>query len=120
MLLKRLILPLCLGFGLTGFCRNASAQLLYHVDINTANLSSTASYYAEFTLADGSAVSGVGPDANNSVSLSNFTLGGGTPGTLLPPIGFASGNMSTTVLLADGDPGGVADFAQGFTPCTLR
>jgi len=95
---------------------HASAQLLYTVTVNTSALTPGSTYYAEYTLSDGTVLSSSSPSTNNTVVLSAFTLGGGTLGTVQSPFGNASGNMGSTVTLADGDAGGVADFAQGFTP----
>lgn len=116
MSLRKLFLPLCVGLGLAAISRGGSAQLLYHVAVDTSALTPGSTYYAEFTLSDGTVVSSGIPTTNNSVTLTAFTLGGGSFGALLPAIGDASGNMNSTVTLADGDPGGVADFAQGFLP----
>jgi len=105
-----------LGIGVAGFAMTASAQTLdFHVDINTSGLNPASTYYAEFSMSDGS-VSGGGTSANNSALLSQFTFGGGAAGAILPPtIGTASGDMTTGITLAD-DPGGVSDLAQGFSP----
>jgi hypothetical protein len=116
MSLRKLLLPLCFGLVLAVLSHCASAQLLYHVAVDTSDLTASSAYYAEFTLSDGTVVSSGVPSTNNSVLLSAFTLGGGALGAVLPPIGDASGNMNSSITLADGDPGGIADFAQGFEP----
>ncbi len=60
------------------------------------------------------------PDSNNSVTLSNFTFGGGASGAVLSPlVGNASGSTASSVLLADGDSGGTADQTQAFTPGSI-
>jgi hypothetical protein len=120
MLLKRFILPLCLAIGLSALGWPASAQLQYHVNLDTSGLNPASTYYTEFTLSDGHVVSLGTPDTNNSVTLSNFTFGGGASGAvLLPLVGNASGSTASSVLLADGDNGGTADQTQGFTPGSI-
>ncbi len=102
---------------LAGLAQSASAQVQFHVNVNTSNLTAGNTYYAEFTLSDGHVPSLGAPDMNNSVLLNNFTFGGGMAGAVLPPnIGNASGNFNSGIMLADGDSGGVADLAQGFKP----
>lgn len=118
-MLKRLILPACLALGLVALGRPASADLTFHVNFNTSALNPISTYYAEFVLSDGSVVSPGVPDTNNSVTFSNFNLGSGVTGAALPPVGNASGSMASSVTLADGDAGGVADHAQAFTPGTF-
>jgi len=114
---NRLILPACLALGLAALGRPASAQLLFHVNIDTSSLNPASTYYTEFTLSDGHVVSLGTPDTNNNAVFSNFTFGGGASGAVLPPeVGNASGSTSSSVLLADGDATGVADHAQAFTP----
>jgi hypothetical protein len=120
MLLKRFILPVCLALGLAALGRPASSQLQYHVQVDTSGLNSASTYYTEFTLSDGHVVSLGSPDSNNSVTLSNFTFGGGASGAVLPPfVGNASGSTASSVLLADGDAGGTADQTQAFTPGSI-
>src|SRR5438874_1475685 len=102
----RTLLPLGLLIGLAATALSASAQVGFHVNVDTHFLDAGSTYYAEFTLSDGS-VAGLGiPDTNNSVLLDHFNLGTGTIGAVLPPIGNASGDMNSSVMLADGDPGG--------------
>jgi len=109
------ITPLALFFGLAT-ALSASAQVEFHVNVDTHLLDPMSTYFAEFTLSDG-AVAGLGmADTNNSVLLDHFNLGTGMIGAPLSPIGNASGDMNSSIMLADGDPGGVADFAQGFKP----
>lgn len=116
MFLKRLILPVCLALCLAALGRPASAQLHFHVQFDTSNLNPASTYYTEFTLTDGHFQSLGTPDTNNSVTLSNFTFGAGASGAALPEVGNASGSTASSVLLADGDAGGLADHAQAFTP----
>lgn len=117
MKLGNALLPLCLGLGMAAAAFSASAQVNFHVNANTSNLTAGQTYYAEFTLSDGHVASLGTPDTNNSVLINNFTFGGGMAGAVLPPnIGNASGNFSSGIMLADGDPGGAADLAQGFKP----
>jgi hypothetical protein len=114
---KRWILPACLALGLAALARPASAQQIFHVNLDTSFLNPASTYYTEFTLSDGHVVSSGTPDTNNNVVISNFTFGGGASGAVLPPeVGNASGSTASSVLLADGDPGGVADHAQAFLP----
>ena len=114
---KRMILPICLALGIAALGRPVSAQLKYHVQVDTSHLNPASTYYTEFTLSDGHVTSLGSPDTNNSVYLNNFTFGGGASGAALTPeIGNASGSTATAVLLADGNAGGVADHAQAFTP----
>jgi hypothetical protein len=115
----RTISPLALIVGLAAAAISASAQVEFHVNVDTHLLTAGDTYYAEFTLSDG-AVAGLGmADTNNSVLLDHFNLGTGMIGPVLAPnIGNASGDMNSSVMLADGDPtsSGVADLTQAFTP----
>lgn len=120
MLLKRHILSACLALGLAALGSPVSAQLSFHVQVDTSNLTPGSTYYTEFTLSDGHVQSLGTADTNNSVTLSNFTFGSGASGAVLPPlVGNASGSTASSVLLADGDSGGVADHAQAFTPGSI-
>lgn len=117
---KQMILPVCLALGLVALGRPVSAQLKYHVQVDTSHLNPASTYYTEFTLSDGHVVNPGSPDSNNSVTLSNFTFGGGASGAVLPPlVGNASGSTASSVLLADGDAGGTADQTQAFTPGSI-
>ena len=117
MSLKRLILPICLALDLAALGRPSSAQRMFHVQLDTSSLNPASTYYTEFTLSDGHVTSLGTPDTNNSVTLSGFTFGSGASGAVLPPdVGNASGSTASSVLLTDGDAGGVADHAQAFTP----
>ena len=114
---KQMILPVCLALGLVALGRPVSAQLKYHVQVDTSHLNPASTYYTEFTLSDGHVTSLGSPDTNNIVHLNNFTFGGGASGAgLTPEVGNASGSTASSVLLADGDAGGIADHAQAFTP----
>jgi hypothetical protein len=103
------------GLFLTGFAHNASAQVYFTVTVDTSQISGV-SGYGEFSLSDGTVVDGNGPSTANNIVLSNFGFGGGSAGAVLPPnIGNASGSMTSSITLADGDAGGVADLAQAYT-----
>ena len=117
MKLASALLPIWLGIGLAVAAMSASAQVAFHVNVNTSNLTAGQTYYAQFTLGDGHVASLGSPDMNNSVLLNSFTFSGGMAGAVLPPnIGNASGNFNSGIMLADGDLGGVADLAQAFMP----
>lgn len=53
-------------------------------------------------------------DANNTIALTDFSFGGGSPGTVISTIGGASGNLSSTVSLEDTSFFNL--FASSFTP----
>ena len=86
------------------------------VTVNTTGLTAGDTYYAEFTLTDGS---GTG-DGNSTAAISDLTFVNGSLGAVLPP---ATGNVSgglgpaDTLTLQDGPAasGPTADFAQAFT-----
>ena len=116
-LTRRILLPICLALGFAALTRPSSAQLSFHMQVDTSLLNPASTYYTEFTLSDGHVTSLGSPDTNNSVSLRGFTFGTGSSGAVLPPyIGNASGSTASTVLLADGDVGGIADQTQAFRP----
>ena len=120
MVSKRLILSTCLALGLAALGNRACAQLSFHVQVDTSNLTAGSTYYTEFTFSDGHVQSLATADTNNSVTLSNFTFGLGASGAVLSPlVGNAAGSTASSVLLADGDSGGVADEAQAFTPGSI-
>jgi hypothetical protein len=101
-----------LSIGIATFCTGGFAQINLAVSVDTSALTA-GTYYAEYSLSDGT----VGASTANTITLGSFTVPGGSFGAILPPtLGDASGNMNTAITLADGDPGGVADLAQGFTP----
>jgi hypothetical protein len=117
MITKRTILPISIALGLMLLGRTGFAQRKYHVQVDTSHLNPASTYYTEFTLSDGHVTSLGSPDTNNSVYLDNFNFSGGASGAALSPeIGNASGSTASSVLLADGDPGGIADHAQAFSP----
>jgi hypothetical protein len=116
MIRKTSLLSIGLGFGLAALSLAASAQLAFHVALNTGSLNPANTTYAEFSLSDGSVASSGVPDTNNNATLSSFLFGGGSAGAVLAPnIGNASGDMTSSISLADGDPGGIADLTQAFT-----
>lgn len=115
--MKRTTLALTLSMGLAlGMAYSAAhAQMLdLYVKLNTAAVAG-GNYILDLSLSDGDVASLGTPDTNNSVAIGPVTFNGGWPGAALPPIGNAAGDLTTGVWLADGDPGGVADFAQAFT-----
>ena len=68
--LKNLAAYVCL-LGITLAAR-VDGQVMFHVNVNTSNLTAGQNYYAEFTLTDGHRASLGTPDMNNSVLLNNF------------------------------------------------
>ena len=119
MLRKALSLTLLIGFSMAGLGKSASAQLDFHVSLNTATLAG-GSFFVDFSLSDGSVGSSGVPDTNNTITINNFSLDGGTAGAIAPPtLGNASGNIASGFTLSDGDPLGTADIAQEFTPGSI-
>jgi hypothetical protein len=97
---------LCLGG------QPARAGTVYEVTLNTTPLTATSGGYSLFfQLNDGSALG----DANNTVTLSNFSFGGG--GAVAPAqlFGGASGNLETQIALTDSGffNASVQGFASG-------
>src|ERR1017187_697775 len=83
----------------SALCQTASGDMIYNVTLDTAPLVGhpAGPFYVEATFTDGS---GVG-DANNTVTMSNFTFGGGSAlgGPLV--FGGASGSLATGVTITD-------------------
>jgi len=101
-------LALCLcGAGLS-----ARADQLVNVNVNTSSLVGMTNSEVFFEMTDGS---GLG-DANNTATMSNFALGGGTVGAGDPfsTFGGASGDLGSTVSITDSSPDN--QFAQLLTP----
>jgi len=101
-------LALCLcGAGLS-----ARADQLVNVAVNTSSLAGMAGSEVFWEMTDGS---GSG-DANNTATMSNFALGGGTVGAVDPfsTFGGASGDLGSTVSITDSSPDN--QFAQLLTP----
>jgi hypothetical protein len=89
------------------------ANLIFNVSLNTSPLIGNAAgpFYIDFQLIDGS---GTG-DANNTVKITNFLFGGGDAvGSPLPPIGGASGDLSSFVSITDNSF--LNEFTQQFNP----
>jgi hypothetical protein len=85
----------------------------FNVSLGTSPLigSSAGPFYIDFQLIDGS---GIG-DANNTVTINNFLFGGGNAvGSPLPPIGGASGDLSSFVSITDNSF--LNEFTQQFNP----
>lgn len=104
-----LVTALALGLG-TGA---AGADEIVSVSLDTSSLAGSAGSELVFELTDGS---GLG-DANNTVTISNLTLGGGTPGAidLINTFGGVTGDLgSGNVTLTDSSFLNV--FAQFLTP----
>ena len=92
-----------LGAGLV-----SSPAATVGISVDTSNLL-FGTYALQFQLTNGNAA-GV-----NSVTLSGFNFGGGSPSGAPALIGGASGNLSSTVTLVD-NAGFLSLFTQGFTP----
>ena len=96
----------------------AQAAINYHVTINTAALNSapanaSAPFSLDFALTDGSGTFAV----PNTVTLSNFTFGGGAAVGAATTTAGASGNLGSTVMLSDTSAFPTELFQQ-FTPGT--
>lgn len=104
---------LCAGLLVLTASSVDAAPITFHVNINTSSLAGSASapFALDFQLNGGS------PSANTA-TIFNFTFGGGAPSLNPAPttIGLASGNLSSTVTLADNAANFFNEFYQGFTP----
>ena len=113
--LKGLLLPACIGLGIFGLNVQASAQIMFHVNLDTSSLAGSM-FNIELSLADGAVANSLSADGNNTLNVNNFNLGGGTAGAILPPTtGNATGDITTGFTLKDTDNVNVTDIAQGFT-----
>jgi hypothetical protein len=96
----------------SAFCQMARGDVVYNVSLDTAPLVGhpAGPFYVYGAFTDGN---GIG-DANNAVTLSNFTFGGGS--ALGSPLlfGGASGSLETGVTITDNSPLGL--FAEQFAP----
>jgi len=93
----------------------AHANIIYTVNLDTNAINGVPGYALAFQLNDGS---GTG-DNNNSVTLSNFSFGGGSAGGCpanCTTTGGASGDIASAVTLSDSDF--FNSFAERFTPGT--
>jgi hypothetical protein len=88
----------------------ARADFFYHVQMNTSALIGhpAGPFSLDFQLIDGDGV------ANNTVTLTNFAFGSGSPSGAPTLTGGASGDLSSQVSLTD--TGVLNEFTQGFTP----
>ncbi len=93
----------------------AHAGILYTVTLNTTALIGSAPFTLDFQFLDGTGLAG---DLNdNTVSLTNFSFGGGTGLGGGSALGGASGSLSSGVLLHD--TAFFNDYSEDFTPGTL-
>jgi hypothetical protein len=112
----KFMLPIGIAIGLVALGRPSSAQLSFHVQLATGSIyKSGNSLPTDFKLTDGHVTSLGSPDTNNSVVLSNFTFGDSAGGAVISDTGNASGSTASSVSLADGASGGVAEHRQGYT-----
>jgi hypothetical protein len=96
------------GFLNTG---TLMADAIYNVTLDTSALTAAPGAYSlYFQLTDGSGTN----DGNNTVTLSNFSFGGGAPVDPAQLFGGVSGTLSTGVTLTDNSF--FNGFVQGFTP----
>jgi hypothetical protein len=116
---KQVALVVLIGFSLYAPAATVHASD-FDVFLDTTSISHLGVFYLDFSLSDGQVASTGIADTNNVLTVSTIDLGGGTAGTVLPPIGNVSNaaSIATGLTLVDGDAGGVADFTQGFTPGT--
>lgn len=106
------LLPIALAVAGT-----VHANVIYTVNLDTNAMNGAAGYALAFQLNDGS---GVG-DSNNTVTLSNFSFGGGSAGSCgvagnCEPLGGASGDASSISGITLTDSDFFNSFAQRFTP----
>src|ERR1700680_1459779 len=98
--------------ALFALCQTVSADIIYDVTLNTTPLVGhpAGPFYVEFAFTDGS---GFG-DANNTVTMSHFTFGGGS--SLGSPVVFggASGSLETGVTMTDSSF--LSLFTEQFAP----
>lgn len=103
---------LLIGLGLTALLALGSvsptrADLVFDVTLDTSALIG-GSYFVDFQLNDGDGVQ------NNTVSLSNFTFGGGSAGGSPVLLGGASGSLGSGATIIDSDF--LNELTEGFTP----
>src|ERR1043166_1656402 len=94
-----LVSILCAGLLTTMPSAASAAPINFHVQFNTTALigSPLAPFYLDLALTDGSGTL-AGP---NTVTITNFLYGGGSPPAAPFITGTASGNIGSTVTLAD-------------------
>src|SRR6516225_5524598 len=97
---------------LSALCQTASTDLVYNVTLDTTPLVGhpAGPFYIEMTFADGSGVD----DANNTVTLANFNLGGGSSFGGPTLFGGATGSLETGVTIVDTSFQSL--FSEVFTP----
>lgn len=102
-------LPIYLGFVLTG---TAYANSSFTVSFDTSGLMGSAAgpFTLNFQLTDGSG----SDDGNNSVTLANFTLGGGSLQGVGSSLGNVSGDLSNQLAMTDDSF--FTEFQQQFIP----
>ena len=102
-----LLVPICMIAATA-----SSAQQTFHISLNTALLtaSSNGPFSLDFQFSDGS---GVG-DNNNTVVLSGFQFGAGSPLGNPTLLGAASGNLGSSIMLTDAIF--FTEFYQQFLP----
>ncbi len=90
----------------------ASASIVYHAVLNTSSLigNPAGPFYLDFQFNDGE---GTG-DGNNTVTLSNFTCGGGSASGSPTTFGGVSGSLSGGISFAD--TSAFNEIYEGFTP----
>lgn len=96
----------------SALCQTAIADAIYNVTLNTSSLvgDPAGPFYVYGAFTDGS---GIG-DANNTVTLSNFTFGGGSALGSPFVFGGASGSLETGVTITDSSF--FSFFAEQFAP----
>lgn len=108
----RLLKTVFLACAVSTLCQTAIADAIYQVTLNTSPLVGhpAGPFYVYGAFTDGN---GIG-DANNTVTLSNFTFGGGS--ALGSPLVFggASGSLETVVAITDSSF--LSFFAEQFAP----
>jgi hypothetical protein len=102
-----LIAPLLLAA--TG---SAGANVLYSVNVDTSAISGAGGYAIAFSFQDGE---GIG-DANNTVTLTGFSFGGGSAAGGAVSSGGVSGSLGGGVTITDNSFSSL--FVEGFTPGT--
>lgn len=106
------LLPIALAVAGT-----VHANVIYTVNLDTSTINGAAGYALAFQLNDGSGLL----DGNNTVTLSNFSFGGGSAGSCgvvgnCEPLGGASGDASSVSGITLTDSDFFNSFAQRFTP----
>lgn len=84
---------------LAGVCQTASGDMIYNVSLDTAPLvgHTAGPFYVELSFTDGSGVD----DANNTITVSNISFGGGSALGSALGVGGASGSLESGVTIID-------------------